>query len=265
VIANDREQAKIIKEYVSGLLHGSEILRRLILKETRDGIDLTNKITIQVKTASFRSVRGFTVVCAVLDELAFWRSEESANPDREIMAGLRPALATVPGSLLLGISTPYGPSGALYETFKKYHGQEEGPLIWKADTKTMYLTIDQSTIDRALLEDPAAARAEWLAEFREDVEAFLPLELVEAAVVPGRYELPKIRGAAYSAFTDPSGGRQDSFTLAVCHKERSGKIILDCLRETKPPFKPEAIVEEYSDILKSYGISQVELDRYAGE
>ena len=37
--------------------------------------------SIEVHTASFRTVRGYTVCAALLDEIAFWRSEESANPD----------------------------------------------------------------------------------------------------------------------------------------------------------------------------------------
>ena len=72
---------------------------------------------------------------------------------------------------------------------------------------------------------------------------------MEAATIPGRYELPKIEGVSYFAFTDPSGGRQDSFTLAISHSEE-GKIILDLIREAKPPFSPENVVKEYSSILK---------------
>jgi hypothetical protein len=30
-------------------------------------------------------IRGYTVVAAILDEVAFWRSGESANPDTEII------------------------------------------------------------------------------------------------------------------------------------------------------------------------------------
>ena len=52
-------------------------------------------------------MRGYTVVAAICDEVAFWRSEDSANPDVEIVAALRPAMATVPEPLLLGISSPY--------------------------------------------------------------------------------------------------------------------------------------------------------------
>jgi hypothetical protein len=265
IIAVDKAQAGIIKHYVSGLFHGSRILRAMIEKETREEIQLKNRVSISVKTCSFRTLRGYTVLCAILEEIAFWRSEESANPDREVLAAIRPSLATVPESLLIGISTPYSRSGVLWEQFKSSFGQPGKALIWKAPSKTMNPTLSSSMITAALAEDPAAARAEWEAEWREDVSAFIPSEVVEACIVPGRFELPRLKDVPYFGFLDPSGGRQDAFTLAIAHKEKSGKVVLDVLRERRPPFKPQAVVEEFSGVLRTYGIRSAGSDRYAGE
>ena len=265
IIAVDKAQAGIIKAYVSGIFDRVKCLKGMIERETQETIELRNGISIGVKTASFRSIRGYTVLAAILEELAFYRSEDSANPDKEILAAIRPALATIPESLLLGISTPYSRNGALWEQFRTYYGKSGGPLIWKAPTRTMNPTVDVRVIDNALKEDPQAARAEWEAEWREDVMAFITAELVEGVMVPGRFELPKIAGANYYGFLDPSGGRQDSFTLGICHKETSGKIVLDVLRERRPPFQPQGVVAEFADVLKSFGISNVESDKYGGE
>ena len=40
---------------------------------------MCRNITIEIHTASFRSVRGYTVVAALLDEVGFWRNEDSAT------------------------------------------------------------------------------------------------------------------------------------------------------------------------------------------
>ena len=61
------------------------MLRPLVEHRTREAIYLTNRVVIEVHTASFRAVRGYTVVGCIADEIAFWRSEESANPDTEIL------------------------------------------------------------------------------------------------------------------------------------------------------------------------------------
>lgn len=126
-------------------------------------------------------------------------------------------------------------------------------------------TTSEETIRRAMEEDPQAARSEWFAEFREDLEQIFSLEAVERAVVPGRVELPPARGLGYFGFVDPSGGRADSFTMAVAHRSRSGRLVLDVLREARPPFRPDDVVEEYAGVLRSYGLGEATADAYAGE
>ena len=41
--------------------------------------------------------------------------------------------------------------------------------------------------------------------------------------------------------------------------------MLDAVRERRPPFSPEDVVAEFAVLLKSYGISKVIGDKYAGE
>src|SRR5262249_62046448 len=118
----------------------------------------------------------------------------------------RPGLASSPGSLLLVISSPYARRGALWNAYRTHFGQDgDAVLVWKAETRTMNPTVPQHVIDAALADDEAAARAEWLAEFRTDVAAFITREVLEACVVPDRHELPPVAGTAYVAFTHPSG------------------------------------------------------------
>jgi len=264
IIATDRLQAQIIKRYVSGIFSASPVLSRMIEKETQDEIHLRSRVTVAVKTCSFRTIRGYTVLCAILEETAFWRSEESANPDREVLQALRPALSTTGGYLIL-ISTPYSRRGILWELHKKNYGQPGRTLVWQAPSVTMNPTLDLAVIEAALLDDPQAARSEWLAEWRSDIESYLGVEQIEPCVVPDRGDLPRIGGVEYSAFMDPSGGRRDSFTCAVCHVEKSGKVIVDVLRERRPPFKPSEVVAEFSTLLKSYGVTAATSDRYGGE
>lgn len=267
IVANDRQQAKIIFHYVQGFLNATPKLRRYIEKEKIEEIDLRNGITISIKTCSLRGLRGWTTAAAILEEVAFYRNEFSANPDKEILSALRPSLATIPESMLIGISTPYMKSGVLFDQFRRHYGKSTGALIWKAPSIEMNPTLDKEFIAEQLREDPSAAAAEWLAEWRSDLERFLPSEAVSAAVMPARFELQFIREfRPYKAFIDAAGGSgQDSFTLAVSHKEKSGAVVLDCTREIRPPFKPSEVVEEFSNTLKKYGLKSAVGDRYGGE
>ena len=127
--------------------------------------------------------------------------------------------------------------------------------MWRGTTREMNPGIDQRIIDEAEEEDSANAAAEYGAQFRDDIAAFVTREVVDACTAPGRYELPPIGSVHYQAFTDPSGGSADSFTLAIAHLEKEDRVVLDCVRETKPPFSPQGVVAEYAALLKSYRVA----------
>lgn len=266
IIATDRKQARTIFRYVRALLEEVPMLKRLMVGATNDTIELNNRVNIEIHTASFRAVRGYTVVAALLDETAFWRSDESANPDTEILAALRPAMATIPGAMLLGVSSPYARRGVLWEAFRDHHGKDGSPvLVWRAATETMNPSIDPRVIADAYQRDPLAAAAEYGAEFRSDVSTFLNNDWLDRAVLDGMYEAPPRSDCRYFAFADPSGGGSDAFTLAIAHLEGDGLLHLDCLRSRRPPFDPAHVVADFADVLKRYGLHVVHGDRYAGE
>lgn len=264
VIARDRMQARIILRYIRALLR-VPMLARMIERETAEGFDLDNQITVEVHTASFRSTRGYAVVAALCDELAFWPTDSSAAPDVEVITALRPGMAQFSNSLLLCASSPYARRGVLWEAHRKHFARDGDPvLVWQAPTRVMNPTIPQAVIDEAMEQDPARAGAEYLAQFRSDVEGFVSLDVVRACVTDNVYERAPRPGLRYVAFTDPSGGSADSFTLAVAHRD-ADSLILDCVREVRPPFSPEAVVGEFATTLKSYRVSTVTGDRYGGE
>jgi len=238
LIANDKDQAKILKRYISGILQRSPRLRGLIKKELAWEIELNNRITIAVRTKNFRTLRGYTVISAVLEELAFWRSEDSANPDYEVLAAIRPAMLTVKNSMLIGISSAYAKRGLLYDQYRKFYGKAAGPLIWKSSTVDMNPTVDKKIIAEQIKSDPAKYKSEYLSEFRGDIESYLGVDDIEKVIEKGVFSRPYEPGKEYFAFCDPSGGRVDSMTLGIAHIEE-GKVNLDQILERRPPFSPE--------------------------
>lgn len=265
VIATDRHQARTIMRYVNGFIDHVPMLAAMTTSRTQEGIEFSNRSAIEVHSCSFRSVRGYTLAGVVCDEIAFWRSEESANPDKEVIGALRPGLATLPGSMLLCISSPYAKRGALWDAYRRHYGKDGDPvLVWNAPSVEMNPSLNPGVVAQALEEDESAARSEYLAEFRSDIEAFVDRETINSLVIPGRVGLPFVSGSKYVAFVDPSGGSADSFTLAVAHL-KDDRAIIDCLLEKKPPFSPERTVQEFASILNDYRVSTVTGDRYAGE
>lgn len=269
VIASDRKQARSIFRFIQGLLKAVPSLAALVAEETAEAITLTNNVQIEISTASFRSARGYTFAAVLADEIAFWRSDEtSANPDVEILRAVRPGMASIPGSVLLLASSPYAKRGSLYQTYRRHYGKDDARVLaWKADTASMNPRIDPAIIAEAYEADPDAARAEYGAEFRDDLADFVTREVVDAVTMWGRDELPPMLGVVYAAFVDPSGGASDSMTMGIGHLEQRGEAsiaVLDLIREVRAPFDPEATVMQFAAVLKTYGISTVTGDRYSG-
>jgi hypothetical protein len=265
IIAADRRQATVIFKYLRAFL-GVEPLVAMIVRETADTIDLNNGVTVEIQTASFRTIRGRTIVASLCDELSFWRSSDDngANPDTEIIAALKPAMATIPRAMLLKASSPYSRRGVLWNDYRKHFGKDESAtLVWQCDTRGMNPSISEAFIADAYADDPVSAAAEFGAQFRSDVEAYISREAVEAVMIAGRFELQPMDSVKYFAFVDPSGGSSDSMTLCVAHKE-GDHAILDAIREVKPPFSPESVVMEFAALLKTYRIITVVGDRFAG-
>ena len=266
ILAKDRRQARTIFRFIRAMLNEIPMLRPMVERELAESFDLANRISIEVATANFRTVRGYCVVAGLCDEIAHWLGEDSANPDKEILTALKPAMVTIPNAMLLCASSPYAKRGAMFDAYTRYYGKGGPVLVWSAPSTTMNPTIPQWEIDEALAADPADASAEWLACFRDDIADFVQREAVMACVDVGiRERPPQPDKFKYFSCTDPSGGSGgDSMTCCIAHKE-GDVIVVDALRENLSPFDPESVVTEYKELFRTYGVHQTYGDRYASE
>ena len=263
LLASDRRQARVVYRYARAMLVQVPQLAPLVIRETDELLELSNGISIEITTNSYRSVRGYTVVCALLDEVAYWRSDTSANPDFETLNAMRPAMATIPRSLLAAMTSPAGKVGVLHATDRAHWGKDGSVLVWHATTREMHRSFPQSIIDSAMELDPSAAASEYYGEYRADLEQWISRETIDALTVRGRRELPPSRGHSYKIYVDPSGGASNSFTLCAAHNE-GGIGIIDLLVERLPPFSPADVVEQYAAICTRYGVGSVMGDKYGG-
>lgn len=260
-LAADRKQARAVFRYITGLMNTNAMLRRLIVKESAETLELSNRAVIEVGTASFRATRGYTFAAVIADEVAFWRSEDSANPDFEILNAVRPGLATLDGPLI-GLSSPYSRRGALWDAYRRYHGQEGPILVAQASTLTMNPTLPHRIVDQALERDPAAAAAEYLAQFRNDITAFITREMVDSNTRSEPLIIPPQSGIHYAGFVDVAGGGADEYTLAISHREGERSVIDGIWSERGDP---AVITRRYAEIMKQYRITRCTGDRYAAE
>jgi hypothetical protein len=250
-IATDRDQAKIVKRYMDSYFTAIDGLKDKVTRETNVGLELDNAAEIVITTNSFRQARGRAVLLALLDEVAFYRSDDSASPDTEVYRALVPGLATIPASMVVAFSSPYRKSGLLYEKWKAHFGKDSNDiLVIQAESRQLNPTIDPQIVADAMKADPESARSEWLAQWRQDIGSYVPTELIESAVDVGVLVRPPKAGVAYKAFVDAASGvGQDSFAIGIAHQD-GNEIVLDLAHEIKPPFSPTAALSECASLLK---------------
>jgi hypothetical protein len=101
---------------------------------------------------------------------------------------------------------------------------------------------------------------------RSDISAFLSEDLIELAIDRSRPpELPPQHGVRYQCFIDASGGRHDSYTICIGHKDSGGRFLCDGLRGREPPFDPQEVTRSYAALAKEYNCPKITGDVYSAD
>jgi phage terminase large subunit-like protein len=182
-LATDNVQAGIVFNYIKGYFQTVPDLMPWVSgkipESARAPISLVNRTEIRITTNNFRAPRGYPFASVILDEVATWKGENSTTPDIETYRAILPGLGSIPGSMLIGISSPYRKQGILYDKWKEHFGEnDDDVLVIQGDTRKFNPTWSQAEIDKAVADDTEAASAEWLAKFREDLADYVDRDLV---------------------------------------------------------------------------------------
>jgi hypothetical protein len=261
ILAGSKAQAKTVFSYCKGFIESSAILSRQLLEATADELRLRGNIVIAVHPNSFRSVRGRTLVAAVLDETSYWVESEEQPSALEAYRALLPALMTTQG-LLISISSPYWQRGLQWEKWNQHYGKDGDVLVIQAESRLLNSTLDQRMIADQIAQDPEAGRSEWEASWRGDLAAYIGRDQLARCVAAGTKEIVPQDRFKYFGFVDMSGGQHDSSALGIAFKD-ADRIVLAATRECKAPHEPQAVVSSFVELLRRYRIQSVKADRYA--
>jgi hypothetical protein len=75
-----KDQSNIVLNYLEGVLRQSPALSKLVRRRTSESIELSNRITIDVRSASFRRLRGQTCVLPYVTRRPFGRARRAPTP-----------------------------------------------------------------------------------------------------------------------------------------------------------------------------------------
>jgi hypothetical protein len=167
---------------------------------------------------------------------------------------------------LICASSPYGRSGELYSAYEQHYGPSGDPriLVAKAASIEANPTLPQAFIEREMAKDPVRNAAEYGGQFRQDLEAFISRDALEACVAKGVVSRAYDASRSYTAFIDnASGSGADRTAMSIVHMD-GNRPVADRLLVFRPPFRPHVVTGEICRALRAFGISECVGDRYAG-
>ncbi len=145
-LASNQRQARVAFRYVDHALRTVPLLAQQVTGRTADTISLKGGIDLEIRSASYRGLRGVTAIGAICDELGFWFSDElSRNPDSEILSAIRPSLATTGGPVVM-VSSPYSRRGVLWEAYRDHYGPQGDPRILVAQGTSRDFNADPAAV-----------------------------------------------------------------------------------------------------------------------
>ena len=237
-------------------------------KPIQNGIRLTSKdVGFKVYTASVAGVSGFTSICILCDEVAKWRDADTgANPAKEVLASVRPTMATMPLAKILLSSSPMGRLDAHATAFDK--GDDD--FQWTAFATTWDANPTISEADTHALErDERRRRREYGAEPTDETEfSLLSAIMLNKAQRPDNEPVPAEMGNHYVASMDP-GFTRNAWTFAITSRrvvgavvKRSVVFINEWRGSATQPLDPKVVLPEILAYCKEYDLDTVYTDQY---
>jgi hypothetical protein len=266
VISVNRDEAAQRLRTIRGILDALGVRHRPI----DGGIELEGRpVAFKVFTASVAGVSGFTAICVFCDEVSKWRDADTgANPATEVLASLRPTMATMPNAKLFLSSSPMGRLDAHAAAFEA--GDNDFQSVAFAPTWKAHPALTEE-MTRALELDELRWRREYGAQPLEDNEAgVFPSTLLDratrAALVIGRENEHR-----YVAAMDPAT-RGDAWTFVVGTRRWVGDVLKRSIVLAKEwkgspsrPLDPSIVLGEIAGFCRGYGISTVYSDQASAD
>jgi len=267
-VAQDANAAHILLKLIVSYLTASPLLSRMVKKERRDAVELTNGVAIRVFPSTSRAMHGYSIPAAAMDELARFRFAGAANSDVEVQDSIMRGQATYPRAKLFKASTPSGRDGVLFDDYERAYGKPDPHhLVWQLSSAKMnpqgvrpeFLERMRTTMS------PQSYARFFEAAFSEDVGVFLPSYLIESATdqnVKSREPVGKLIIAC-----DPMLGGADEF--AVAGVQVNGQQVEQVFGEafkapTDRPMDMRAAIRAIAALCRRYHVREIYGDRTGG-
>lgn len=278
IVAPTVDNANATFVILAGIVRESRVLRALVVKETSGEMRLRRadgRVVEIVVVAAHRgaiTLRSRWLIGFVLEEVALF-GEMAAGAvvtGEELLRAGETRL--VPGSQGWIISSPFGPTGLLWDLHRLHFGSPGRVLVVHAPTVAMNTAFDPAMVDAIRARDPDAAAREYDARWLDASSSLLSATSVDRCTRAAPETLPFEAGHYYSAAMDPAT-RGNSWTLVIGTRKRfltgAEKVVKDVIVRAcqwtgskSDPLDPEVVLREMAVELRAYGLTEVWSDDY---
>lgn len=235
-----------------------------------NGLELEGRpVAFKTYAASVSGVSGFTCICAICDEVAKWRDNDTgANPAREVLASLRPTMATMPNARIFLSSSPLGASDAHATAYAA--GETDFQCVAYAPTWIANISVTEAET-RALEPDEDTWKREYGAIPFDGAESSLfTSTMLDAVIRKGVGRLDPVSGRTYIAAQDPAT-RANAWALAIgCERssvDGSSLVEVSHVREWRArksvALDPKATFREIAGVLSPYDVRELYQDQWS--
>jgi len=279
IVAPTVDNAGATFRLLVGSVEASPALARMVVGEpTADTITLRRpdgRLVEIVVVAAHRgavTLRSRWLVGFVLDEVALFGAESTGavvNAEELVRAG---ETRLVPGGQGWLISSPFGPSGVLYDLFAAHFGKPGRVLVVHAPTRAMNPAFPAEQVEAIRARAPDVAAREYDAEWVDADTAFLDGVLIDKSVRAEPLEEPPIPGVRYTAAWD-AATRGNAWTLVLCRGESMSsdvvRVVVALARQwigsKRQPLDPDMVIAEIAEVLARYGVDEVACDEWGAD
>jgi hypothetical protein len=250
------------------------------------GVGLIDRpVVFKVYAATVSGVSGFTSILVICDEVAKWKDRDTgANPASEVLASVRPTMATQREARIVLSSSPMATVDAHYDAFEEGETAQQctahattwdaNPTVTEADTHALepnaktrareYGAIPQDELEESLFS------SDDLTKVTRTIEASPALD-AELYPLLQRGDIPPEPGHSYVAAMDPAT-RRNAWTFSIATRRLvDGKVKKSIVvaREWVPApgakLSPKATFKAIAEVSKPYGIRLVWTDQWSND
>ena len=276
IIAQNKRNATIIFNYCKHLLTTSVLLKGYLRGDPVGEVirlQVNGKpLEIRIQTADKASVRGWTVIGFIGDEVASWQYE-GINVDKQVFDAIEPGATTMPDAKFIFVTTPWIKQGMVWEIFKACWGKTDADWwVFRGATEEMHNHLTPKALakmQKIKKSDPEKYAREYMAEFTDPIHGWLGGAIIDMAVSKGVRERKYDPKFQYVAAMDPAFVH-DAYTFTITHKNEHDECLQDHVSVWKAESKRIAIdavsvIRQVAEMCKKYHVNTLYTDQGSSE